>query len=235
MSETFSFKGESSILSANYYPPIELDKPCSLGLIGFYTWNSIPNIEENVNNQFTYDNKIIRVPTGSYEITDIESYLKKQITAQITENKTKRDKLLSIKANNNTLKCEIKCAYDIDFRENNSIGPLLGFSHKLLKANTLHVSDLPVAIIKVTTIRVECNITASSYYNDSLSHTLFEFSPTVDPGYKIVVEPRNIIYLPVNVDSISNITLKVVDQNGRLINFRGETVLIRLELKKLEY
>lgn len=240
MSVTFTLSDKKSILTSDYFPPIEInvDEVWCLGLIGLYTWNSIPNIEEGLNNAFFYDKeKLISIPTGSYELTDIEEYLRDHLYVNSNEiRKESKDdaneKILSLKANNNTLQCELKCMYDIDFRSPQSIGSLLGFTPKLLEANRVHISELPVSIIKITNIRVECNITSSAYHNSNLSHTLFEFSPNVPPGYKLDVEPHNVIYLPVNTQTISNITLRIVDQEGRLVNFQGENIVIRLELKK---
>lgn len=237
MSQTFTLQGTSSVLSANYYPPIELDpnRQYSLGLIGFHTYNSIPNIEEGVNNKFIYgDNQEILIPTGSYEISDIESYLQRQLLKTLKLSHTNADNVLSLKPNNNTLKSEIHSKYEIDFTPG-TIGKLLGFSGiKTLEPDILHVSDLPVQIIKVNSIRIECNITTGAYYDGNLSHTLYEFSPSVDPGFAINIEPKNILYLPVNTrDRIDNISLRIVDQEGDLVNFRGEHILIRLELKAL--
>ena len=53
-------------------------------------------------------------------------------------------------------------------------------------------------------------------------------------GYKITEAPTNVIYLPVNIRSINTIILKVTDQEGNLINFRGKKITIRLHLKPLK-
>jgi hypothetical protein len=67
--------------------------------------------------------------------------------------------------------------------------------------------------------------------NNKPVHTIHEFSPDVLPGYKINEVPKNIIYLPLNTNSISSVTLELVDQDGNLIDFRGETITIRLHLR----
>lgn len=230
MSQTFTLKGRSSCLSVDINPPIELDSrySYSLALISLSTWNSIPNIEPG-RNKFHYSvdgiKQIIEIPTGSYEITDIEEYLQKELSS-------KSKTVIKLHPNNNTLKCEIKCIYDIDFQPEDSIGKILGFSPQVLAANKLHKSDIPVEIFPVVTIRIECNIISGSYYINNPSHTLYEFSPSVDPGYSIIIEPRNLIYLPVNRNFIDNITLDILDQESRPVNFRGEDIVIRLELKK---
>lgn len=232
MSLTFTLKGRTSRLSVDINPPIDLDPRYnySLALISLSTWNSIPNIEPG-RNKFYYTGtgkkeQVLEIPTGSYEIDDIETYLQKQLS------KDKEIFAISLKPNNNTLKCEVKCIYEINFKPKDSIGKLLGFSPKSLQANSLHESDLPVEIISVATIRIECNIISGSYYSSNPSHTLYEFTPAVDPGYSIIIEPRNLIYLPVNRKSIDNITINILDQDSRPVNFRGEEIIVRLELKK---
>jgi hypothetical protein len=237
MSQTFTLQGANNIISANYYPPIELgDNEYCLALIGLHTFNTIPNIEHGINKFYYGLDQSITIPTGSYEISDIEKYLQGELQRRESNadtNSTKDNDILSLKANNNTIKCEIKCKYLINFSPMDSIGKLLGFSGKTsLEQNQLHVSDMPVSIIKVGSIRVECNIITGAYYNNKLSHTLFEFSPQVDPGYAINIEPRNNIYLPINVKTIHNITLRLIDQDGIPVNFRGENIVVRLELKR---
>lgn len=225
MSRTFTLKGTDNVLSADYYPPIDLDpgSEYALGLIGFHSYNSIPNIDHNANKLYYDNDKIVAIPVGSYEITDIEEYLQSVLSKEA----------ISLKPNNNTLKCEIKSKFNINFIPNDSIGRMLGFSAKILAANTKHESDLPVKIIKVVTIRIECNVTTSAYYNGSLSHTLYEFAPQAEPGYSINIVPQHIIFLPVLPRRIDNITLTLLDQNGDPVNFRGEEIVIRLELKKI--
>ena len=223
MSQTFTLQGSSNTLQAIYYPPIDTsDGSYCLALIGLNTYNTIPNIEEGAN-KFYYDRGSITIPTGSYEISDIERFLQSKL----------KEENISLRANNNTIKCELKCNFDVKFKPSDSIGRLLGFSgSKTLKAKQLHTSDLPVSIIKVTSVLVECNIITGAYYDSKLSHTLYEFAPQVDPGFSINIEPKNHIYLPVNTKSISSITLRLVDQDGNPVNFRGEKILIRLALKK---
>lgn len=233
MSQTFTLISRSSQLSGTYYPPIELDAryEYALGLIGLHTYNTIPNIYDG-KNKFYYDDsdEVITIPTGAYEITDIETYLQDTLSKNIVN--VAKDKLISLKANNSTLKCEIMSTVRVDFTKDDSIGRMLGFSSKVLEPGIKHESDIPIQIIKVVTIRVECNITTAAFYDTRLSHTLYEFAPSVEPGYSINIEPKNIIYLPINTSRIDNITLKLLDQDGDPVDFRGEQIVIRLELKK---
>ena len=248
MSRTFTLKGHGSFLEADLYPPVELNPNYDycLGLIGLFTYNSIPNVETGVNDKLYYyhsssssnskekedvDLKKLIIPTGSYEISDLERYIQEHINGST---KTSRDQIFSLKPNNNTLKAELQSIYNIDFGKEGTLGNLLGFSKKVLVANTKHESDMPVNIIKVTSIRVECNIVTGSFYAGLPCHTLYEFSPTVDPGYAINIEPMHPLYLPlINKNVIDKITIKLIDQNSDPVNFRGEEVVVRLELKTI--
>lgn len=107
----------------------------------------------------------------------------------------------------------------------------MGFTPRILSANKRHKSDLPVAILKVNALRVECNITAGAYINERKVHTIHEFFPTVPPGYKIIEVPVHVIYLPITSRTIDCIRLQIVDQDGDLVNFRGEVITIRLHIK----
>ena len=111
--------------------------------------------------------------------------------------------------------------------------PRLGFKPQILKANKVHQSDSPVSIIRVNSLRIECNVTTGAYINDRKVHTIHEFLPIVPAGYKIVEVPSHVIYLPFAVKTIDHIQLRIIDQDGNLVNFRGETKTLRLHINSL--
>lgn len=224
MSLTLALTGNTSVLTADYFPPLELPQNYVCGLIDFQTYNSIPNIDKT-NNLIHIGNRIIEIPIGSYEINDIAKYIEKELEKHDGKNK------IMITANNNTLKSMIECTKKVFFNKEHSVGSLLGFSSRELTANTIHTSDLPVNINKVNAIRLECNIISGSYINNTKVHTLHEFAPRVGPGYKIIEVPQNVIYFPVNVKQLTSLTITLLDQDGDIIDFRGETITIRLHLK----
>lgn len=318
MSQTFTLTGTESELSVNYHPPIELNEKVlyKLGLIGFFSANSLPNIDIGKNRFRCVLIKKIRIGEGVYTVQNIESILKsylgsnnislkynvsskscelksifdidfaqknslfqqlgfdrkvyragpthiakpiesdkiaiennywyysfeKEISLDTgiysipdIEKQLKRhfgDSNIFLKINNNTQKCELFSIFDIDFQRENTFHSLLGFSQNLYKGNILHTSDLPVQAVKVITVRVECNITSGAYYNNELVHTIHEFSIDVAPGYAISEVPKNVIYYPINTRTINNISLKIVDQDGELLNFRKEPIVVRLELRE---
>lgn len=224
MSITLTLTGKSSELTANYFPPIELSGDYVCGLVDFNTYNSIPNVDHK-NNLFHIGDHEIEIPIGSYEVDDIIAYICSKYA--ILDPK----KNLVINANNNTLKIEVFSEKDtIYFNRDRSIGSLLGFKTKL-KPNQVHVSENPINISRVNVIRINCNLIMDSYINNMSAHTLHQFDNNVAPGYKISEIPRTLIYLPINTKRISTLSINIVDQDGELINFREETITLRIHLK----
>jgi len=80
MSLTLTLSGKSTILAANYFPAINLsDRDYELGLAIFETYH-IPNLNESNNKfYFTKDDVEITIPEGSYEVRDINEFLKRAI------------------------------------------------------------------------------------------------------------------------------------------------------------
>ena len=224
MSETILLSGRSNVLECVFSPPVVLapGKTHYVGLVEFVAYNAMPNVD-HTNQVFRYgsDKREILIPRGAYEITAIKEYLKEKLGADN----------IALKANNSTLKCSLKCAYEVDFSHEGSIGRLLGFERQVYAAYTWHESELPIDIFSINTIRVECNIATGSYVNGSIAHTIFAFSPNVPPGYKMALSPRTIIYNRINTSTIDRLSISIVDQDGRPVDFGGELVTVRLHIK----
>lgn len=223
MSFTLSITGNSSVLSTNYSPPLELNGEYELSLLHFSTFNSIPNITKT-NNKFYYGiNEVVEIPEGAYELQDLSEFLQSKVNNCV----------FKLICNNNTLRLSIFCSKDIHFEKPNSIGPLLGFGKTFVIKDFWHKSPLPVNILSTTVLRVECDITGGSYINGKSSHIIHEFALNVPPGYRIIEIPKTNIYFPVNRSIVNNINIRILDIRNNLINFRGEEVQLYLHLKKI--
>jgi hypothetical protein len=231
MSQTFTFSDTSSVLSSNFFPPIELEGDHEIGLLSLETYNSIPNVD-STNNLFHFDEplKTIKIPHGTYEVKDIEKFIQEFFKKLTTKDKRY---YLQLGTNDNTLQTSIKCTVPVDFSQENSIGSLLGFDKVKISAGIQQFANRVVDIFRINSIFVECNIASGSFLNGKASHTLYRFYPSSPAGYKLVETPTPVIYLPVTTRVIDNITLRIVDQEGSLVDFRKERITITLHLRKV--
>lgn len=130
---TLSLSETSAIIRKQYFPPIELASNNSyvLGWVELLTFNSVPNVG---NNKLRVGDKVVVLPTGSYEIEDIERYVPEELALKGIS--------INLKPNNKTLCSEIKCSHAVDLRHKGSIGRLLGFVERVLHPNDgTHNSD----------------------------------------------------------------------------------------------
>jgi len=97
-----------------------------------------------------------------------------------------------------------------------------------------YISDQPVNILKINTIRLVCNIVSGSFIDSRQDHSFYEFGINVPPVYKMNITPHNLIYLPVDTREISTLSIHITDQNGELINLRGENYTFRLYLRLIQ-
>ena len=75
-----TLSGKSTVLTANYFPIDLSDGDYEFGLAIFEAYHMIPNVNES-NNKFYFakDDAEITIPEGSYEVRDINEFLKRAI------------------------------------------------------------------------------------------------------------------------------------------------------------
>ena len=228
----FTLDEASTEIKTYFSPKIELDKNKKFGMamLRLETYYSFPNIDSK-NNTFRYssDNgrnwKNIYLAEGCYEIGDINDDLQRSM-----QNNTN----ITIEANNKTLKTVMKITgnFQVDFRTSNSIRSVLGYHAKVYSAG-YHESENPVNIVAINSLRVTNSLINSSYTNGKTDDVIYSFFPNVGPGYKIIEVPKNLIYLPISMDTISSMVTKLTDQNGKLFNLRGEQLSIKFHIKEM--
>lgn len=234
---TVTLTGQTSELSTSIYPEIVLDPgyEYTCGLLDFTTYNSIPNINEE--NQFLYYIQIVDkqayhckliIPVGSYELDELLEHIK----VKLAKNKVSFDYIIDKAA----LRVGIRADVEI-YRPNDSVLSVLGFTDYLyFKPSTefIYANDI-VRISDVNIIRIECNLVSGAYINGKPCHSIYEFaSNKVGVGHKIIEQPPNVVYMPITADRINFIQVSIVDQNGQLINFRGEDITCRIHIKRGE-
>lgn len=223
---TLTLNGNSSELSCEIFPSLEVKNNSQLCLVSLQTNNSIPNIEPGCNtitvHVFGGEAKTITIPTGSYELETIETVIQSLLPIEVSS--------FQLRGNKNTLKCIMTSSNNIDFSKSDSIAKLLGFRNVMYENNIVHESEELVKIMKVNCIKVECNLITGSFSNGYPSQAIHEFFPSVPAGFKIIEIPRHPVFYSINCSSISRINIVLVDQEDNLINLRGEPITVRLQI-----
>lgn len=236
---TVAFTGKSSVLRADFFPEIILDPNAnySCALLDFTTYNSIANIIEGKNNEFkyryknknVYEEKTISLPTSMYEVEDILKYLKSEF------NTSKISLTYDISEASSTV--QISFDPEIEWTDGTVLN-VIGFSKvddsRIFKKGWKYRSDHIAKITDIDVIRIECDIVSGSYINGKHCHTIHQFSNCkVPPGYKFIEVPHHMIYLPIKDRQLRSIQISIVDQDGNLIDFRGEQISCRIHIKNI--
>ena len=176
----------------------------------------------------------IIIPPGAYELESLDKEIKRIIIEQGYA--TEANYPFLIKPNFSTLGSiiEITSGYQIDFTQNNTIRDLLGFnSVKLYEEYNL--SDKPVDIISFNNIFIECDIAKGMIFKGKRSGIIFNFTMTVDPGFKYIHRFDSGIqwYMMENKDFISSISFKLRNENGEIVSFNGQSITFSLSIKEV--
>ena len=88
------------------------------------------------------------------------------------------------------------------------------------------------------TLNLSCDVIEGSYQIDlkksnqaQEGYILYSFSPTVPPGFLIIEDPTNPVYMRCHNNSLTRINFILTDQSNNLIDLRGEVLAISLFVK----
>ena len=224
-----------------FKPPIQLDNKndYEVALITLETYYSFPNIDRSKNCSTYLPNLDplwfdIIIPEGSYHVEDINEFIQREMRKNNHYDQISDKVYIEISANTNTLKSEmlLKNNYEVDFRKDKSINSLLGFDSNLYTSG-FHESENMVNILKINSMLVNIDVILGSYVNGSTQATIYSFFPDVFPGYKVIKNPRNLLYLPITAVTIYSITFWLTDRNGNELNLRGENLSMGFHLREI--
>ncbi len=232
----------SGIFTYRFPTPIILpDYDFEIALVNLETWYSFANVTP-INNLFRYSAdggntwKLISIETGSYEIESLNDEIQRLMKINGDWNSENNAYYITLSANTSTLKSIIDITnadYTIDFTIANTIRSILGFD-SIIIAEGHNVSENIVNIIDFNSIFVNCDCISESYVNGISSPVIYSFGPKVSPGYRIVESPVNLVYLPLNRKTLSELSIWITDQAGRPIDFRGENITCRFHIRNIK-
>lgn len=228
MAFQISITDSDSNIHRHYHEGIDLVGEYEIGLKSLVICHNVPNITKS-NNSLTLipptnttPNVELQIPTGSYTLDDIQN------TIQSIEPDANWLSVLD----ENTFKVKLRSSWDIDFREKNSLARLLGFKNQILVAEKVHQSERMPELYSINMIKVKCNLIKSNFQDlTGNDNTIFEFPLTYTKGEKIVERPINISYYRIFTETIHDLSLRIVDQHNRLIDFHNNKICVTLDFR----
>ena len=108
----------------------------------------------------------------------------------------------------------------------------MGFQKDNYNVNSIGETNLNIS--NITSVNLLCDIVEGTFQNGRQTNCLYSFAyGTVPQGYRIIKEVSIPIYLPIITKTINSISFKIVDQNGKIINFNNENISFSLHLKQV--
>ena len=177
----------------------------------------------------------IRIPEGAYEIESLNDEIKRILIDK--EYYTESTYPFTIKPNFSTLGSIIAISFQgpiIGFVFQDSFGKLLGFNETILWGE-YNLSPNPVDILSFDNIFIETDIAQGMIFKGKRTGIIHNWTMTVDPGYKYVEKFAGGIswYMMETKDFISSINLKLINENGDLVSFNGQSVTLRLSITEV--
>ena len=223
-------RGKDSTLKITFTPAI-YTRGCEIAVVGLSTYYSYPNVDKTnnlVNITGPSVTKKIEFEKGCYEVGNLNDVVKREFKWKKDEEK------VVIRADPITLRTHLNIheGWTVNFPEENSIASIIGFQTKDYIGPNEFVGERLTNILKVNNILVQCDVIAGSTINGKPAPVIFNCSPDVAAGSKIVAEPVVPIYLPVTLDIIQEFTVWVTDQDNELLDLQDEDLIITFHIRR---
>lgn len=249
-----------SNFTVNFEEPLVLDDDVeyAIGLVNLETYYNFPNIEYGKNNTFYYSAdkgttyNVVNIDTGSYSIGSLSSAIFEKMRANNHFDTTKHKPHIQFHYDKNIGKVmlTIKDGYTIDFNRPKTFRDLLGFGANIYTVNSS--SSEPAKILHIKSIMIHVDVVEGSFVNGAKQPIIYTFTPNVSSKFmiketpknliytfssnistilKFTETPKNIIYVKINKKYIPYFNVKITDQDGKLLNFGGENIRMRLHIR----
>ena len=90
-----------------------------------------------------------------------------------------------------------------------------------------------INILTINSILVNIDIISGSNVNGFTQPAISSLFSDVSPGYIIIENLHNLLYLPITSDTIHSVTILLTDQNGNELNLRGENLSMRFHQREI--
>ena len=176
----------------------------------YYTWKNVKSIYNH--NKFKISaptwNDTFDLPDGSYNISEIQDYIKYIIKKHETIDETAPILIYANKISNRIV-FKIKTGYKLELLSKETM-KLLGSTEDTIDADK-NSENVP-SLENVEVVLVHCNLVNNSY--QQASRVLFTFVPNKQYGQLISISPNSLIFLKTMNTEFSEIEVWFLDQNN---------------------
>ena len=136
---------------------------------------------------------------------------------------------------------KLKSGVKVNFNHEKSFNTILGFEHKLytnsvgLFKNRPQI-DLGRSLINIKSDLINLGLLTSANNNLVTTRNILFSVPTftVPANYKVIETPTISEYLlHITTSTISEINLRIVDENDKLYDFKGEKIVIKFHIRQI--
>ena len=190
-----------------------------------------PNLN-STNDKFYYsskavdkDNKIIieeiTLANGCYEISDYNKVIQQYCGENI--------QIILNQASGHVM-IKLADGWKVYFKDNTWYKEL-GYE-KITLSDKVNISKNIADITTIQKIYLDCNIIRGAYYKGKLSNILYSFPNNHKFGSLITYAPNPKERMLLINKNFNKIIFKFYDEDGKAIDFQGEPITIRLEIKQ---
>lgn len=208
----------------------EYDIALARGLI-FYAWDNF--IAGLVPFDFEFDGNQYSLETGNYSLLTLEAKIKEKITI----------------GGGNPDDFEMRKDYPTGFivitllngatftPESEGLARMIGFVQNSQLTGITYGTDLPDFEGENRRIFILNSIVLANntYVNDKMDNYLYEIKPPERPAYSqynVVDTPESFIWMPTNTKNIFNMTIKIVNQDGKTVNLNGTNIKLWMVMRE---
>lgn len=227
-------------LQATYFPPLELQGECELGLLSVRARNLTPNVTMLNNLLSCAAGNTIELAPGYYSIGQISKTLDANLKAKwahVLENESHQkqmgNKLIEIHWNPTISRVELQCFMPVEVTCVRNICASLGFeAGQTLEAYRRHRAENAPRFYECNLVRVNCPGVRGCYYNGVRSQTLHEFDCVTAPGEPFEERPPIVTYHPVcERQSLREVRVEICNEQNIPWNTSNTLIVVRLHLR----
>ena len=202
----------------------------------FFSWT---NVNAGYNNQkiaFSKDDgktwTDIDFAQGVWTYHDLDHYIKEE--TKIKDDKGKEHYPITLTFDDPTFHVIItlETNYQLDLTKSD-FNKLIGYDKKILKDEMNIGARVPNLTQDTDVLNIHCDLVSTSLVDNEESDIIFSFSAsTLKASYGFVLEPRRVIFNPVNKTSISSIPIYITDGLRRPVYLNNADTAFFTDIKK---